>query len=240
MSASIAWVRKAAMTLVGELPIATCVTPCGPQPRSRPSSCASQSVSEPALDMPIFLPLSSSTDLTGESQGTAMPMKGMGGASLQIARTGAPLADSAISGPAPTPMSMLPALIAWTSLLPPVKSEIFTSSPCLAKMPSLSPTLTGRMADAFESALPTLSVVAAKAGAPKMASAARNSAGSPAVERAVMLMRRRALQGCGRPVAGAARISRRGRAAEPADCRLGRDGVASWPSRYARDPGSHR
>src|SRR5665213_3753439 len=96
-----------------------------------------------------------------------MPMKGIGGASLQTAITGAPLAVSAINGPAAIPISMLPAVIAWTSLLPPVKSEIFTSSPCLAKMPSFSPTFTGSIGDALESALPTLSVAAAYAVDPK-------------------------------------------------------------------------
>src|ERR1700722_9837501 len=98
-----------------------------------------------------------------------MPMNGIGATASQMARLGAPFAMSAISVPAPTPISMLPPIMACDILLPPVKSEIFKSSPCLAKMPSLSPTLTGRIGDALASALPTVSVVAADAGDPKSA-----------------------------------------------------------------------
>jgi hypothetical protein len=44
-------------------------TPSAPQPFLRFNSCATQSVSEPAVDTPILLPLSSSTEWIGESYG---------------------------------------------------------------------------------------------------------------------------------------------------------------------------
>ena len=64
---------------------------------------------------------------------------------------------------------MLPATMACDSLLPPVKFEILTSSPCFLKRPSLSATFTGRMGDALASALPTLSGAPAHAADPTMA-----------------------------------------------------------------------
>ena len=50
--------------------------------------------------------------LIGESHGTPMPMNGIGPAVSQIAIIGAPLATSAISVPAPSPMSSAPAAMA--------------------------------------------------------------------------------------------------------------------------------
>ena len=111
------------------LPIATGVTPSGPHPFLLASSFVSQSVSEPALEMPIFLPLSSSTDLIGESHGTPMPRKGNGPANSQTASMGTPLATSAISVPAPSPISRAPAAMAWAILLPPAKSDDFQVEP---------------------------------------------------------------------------------------------------------------
>src|ERR1700761_6256146 len=116
--------------------------------------------------MPIFLPLSSAIEWIGESHGTAMPMNGIGGASSHTAMIGAPLATNAISVPAPTPISMLPATMACDTLLPPVKFAILTSSPCFLNRPSLSATLTGRIGEALASALPTLSVLPANAADP--------------------------------------------------------------------------
>ena len=53
---------------------------------------------------------------------------------------------------------MLPATIACDSLLPPVKSEILSSNPCFLKMPTWSPTWTGRNEVDAASALPTVIV----------------------------------------------------------------------------------
>src|SRR5215813_13723374 len=151
------------MIVVGALPIVTTVMACGLHPFLRARSFASQSVNEPAVDTPILLPLSWSSERIGESHGTPILRNEGGPAVSQIAVMGAPLATNAISVPAPTPISMLPATIACVILLPPVKSTIVRSSPCFLKMPSLSPTLTGIIGSAFGAALPTVSV-AAEAG----------------------------------------------------------------------------
>src|SRR5262249_54026335 len=144
------------MIVVGALPIVTTVMACGLHPFLRARSFASQSVNEPAVDTPILLPLSWSSERIGESHGTPILRNEGGPAVSQIAVMGAPLATSAISVPAPTPISMLPAAIACASLLPPVKSTIVRSSPRFLKMPSLSPTLTGMIGSAFGAALPTV------------------------------------------------------------------------------------
>src|SRR5499433_440389 len=148
------------MIVVGALTIVTTVMACGPHPFLRASSFARQSVNEPALDTPILLPLSRSSERIGESHGTPILRNEGGPAVSQIAVMGAPLATKAISVPAPTPISILPATIACVILLPPVKSTIVRSSPCFLKMPSLSPTLTGMIGSAFGAALPTVSVAA--------------------------------------------------------------------------------
>src|SRR5262245_6777374 len=77
-------------------------------------------------------------------------------------------AANAISVPAPTPISILPATIACVILLPPVKSTIVRSRPCFLKMPSLSPTLTGMIGSAFGAALPTVSIAAVAGVHPAM------------------------------------------------------------------------
>src|SRR6516165_10786291 len=148
------------MIVVGALPIVTTVMACGPHPFLCARSFASQSVNEPAVDTPILLPLSWSSERIGESHGTPILRNEGGPAVSQIAVMGAPLATNAISVPAPTPISILPATIACVILLPPVKSTIVRSSPCFLKMPSLSPTLTGMIGSAFGAALPTVSVAA--------------------------------------------------------------------------------
>src|SRR5215471_14083043 len=151
------------MIVVGALPIVTTVMACGPHPFLRARSFASQSVNEPAVDTPILLPLSWSSERIEESHGTPILRNegGPGGPAVsQIAVMGAPLATNAISVPAPTPISILPATIACVILLPPVKSTIVRSRPCFLKMPSLSPTLTGMIGSAFGAALPTVSVAA--------------------------------------------------------------------------------
>src|SRR5579862_456138 len=94
-----------------------------------------------------------------------MPRKGAGPVLSQTAIIGAPLATNAISVPAPSPISMLPAASACAILLPPPKSMIFKSSPCFLKRPSSSPTLTGMSASEVGEALPTVSAVSAEAGA---------------------------------------------------------------------------
>lgn len=78
----------------------------------RINSFVSQSVSDPAVETPIFLPLRSPIARIGESQGTPMLRNGTVLALSQTASIGAPLATNAISVPAPSPMSMLPAAIA--------------------------------------------------------------------------------------------------------------------------------
>src|SRR5262245_62930268 len=148
------------MIVVGALPIVTTVMACGPHPFLCVRSCASQSVNEAAVDTPILVALSWSSERLGESHGTPILRNEGGPAVSQIAVMGAPLATSAISVPAPTPTSILPATIACVILLPPVKSTIVRSSPCFLKMPSLSPTLTGMIGSAFGAALPTVSVAA--------------------------------------------------------------------------------
>ncbi len=81
----------------------------------------------------------------------------------------------ASSGPAPTPISTLPAAMAWCSLAPPAKSASWTSSPCLAKNPFWTPTSFGTMGIAVGEALPTWSVSAARPGAAASASKAANA-----------------------------------------------------------------
>src|SRR5215467_8870744 len=115
-----------------------------------------QPIGQRAGGRPILLPLSWSSERIGESHGTPILRNEGGPAVSQIAVMGAPLATNAISVPAPTPISMLPATIACVILLPPVKSTIVRSSPCFLKMPSLSPTLTGMIGSAFGAALPTV------------------------------------------------------------------------------------
>src|SRR5262245_39673315 len=148
------------MMVVGALPMVTTVRSCGAHPFFCAKRLASQSVNEPAVETPIFLPLSWSSERIGESQGTPMLRNEGGPAVSQIAIIGAPLATSAISVPAPTPISMLPAVNACAILLPPVKSTIVRSRPCFLKMPSLSPTFTGMIGSAFGAALPTVSEAA--------------------------------------------------------------------------------
>src|SRR5262245_44460980 len=58
------------MIVVGALPIVTTVMACGPHPFLCARSFASQSVNEPAVDTPIRLPLSWSSERIGESDGT--------------------------------------------------------------------------------------------------------------------------------------------------------------------------
>ena len=179
MSASIKWSRNAAVEEEAPLLIVTRAIASAPQPSLRSSSFASQSVSEPAVETPIFLPFSSSFDLMGESHGTPMLKYGMVVALSQTASMGTPFAVNAISVPAPSAISMLPAAMAWIILLPPMKSAILRSIPCFLKKPSWSPTLTTMTVSAVAAALPTMSVVPADAGSDSiaepsaMASAAR-------------------------------------------------------------------
>ena len=93
-----------------------------------------------------------------------MPRNGAGAVLSQIVIIGAPLATKAISVPAPSPISILPATRACAILLPPPKSWIFSVSPCFLKIPSSSPTLTGMIASDVAFALPTESVVSADEG----------------------------------------------------------------------------
>src|SRR5262249_59394948 len=88
--------------------IVPAVTPFGPHPCVRASSLVSQSVSEPEVETPIFLPLSSASERIGESSGKPTPRKGAGPAVSQTASIGAPLATKAISEPGPSPWSIEP------------------------------------------------------------------------------------------------------------------------------------
>src|SRR6185312_14517909 len=144
--------------------MATVVTPFSPQPFLRASWRADQSLNEPEFETPIFLPLRSSIVLIGESQGTPTARKGAGPVVSQTAIIGAPLATNAISLPAPSPISTLPAATACAILLPPPSSTIFRSSPCFLKMPSSLPTFTGMIASDVGDALPTIRVLSAIAG----------------------------------------------------------------------------
>ena len=71
-----------------------------------------RSDSDPALETPMFLPLSCSIVWIGESQGTPMPRNGSGPVDSHMPIIGAPLATSAISVPAPSPISRAPAAMA--------------------------------------------------------------------------------------------------------------------------------
>src|ERR1700730_14528229 len=103
------------MIAVGALPMVTTVRSCGAHPFLRARSFASQSVNEPAVDTPILLPLSCSSERIGESHGTPILRNEGGPAASQIAVMGAPLATNAISVPAPTPISILPGAIAFVA-----------------------------------------------------------------------------------------------------------------------------
>src|SRR2546430_15876056 len=116
------------MIAAGALPIVSTVIACGPHRFLRARSFASQSVNEPAVDTPILLPLSWSSERIGESHGTPILRKDGGPAVSQIAVMGAPLATNAISVPAPTPISILPATNACVLLLPPGESTVAKAS----------------------------------------------------------------------------------------------------------------
>ena len=118
-------------------PIATVLRAAASQPSWMARRFASQSVSEPAVETPIVFPLRSARLFAGEFSRTPTPRNGKVEAVSQIAIIGAPFAIYAISVPAPSPISIAPAVSACTIFAPPVKSTILRSSPCFWKMPTL-------------------------------------------------------------------------------------------------------
>ena len=96
------------------------------------------------------------------------------------ALAGTPLAGKAMPGPLPKPISMLSETRPCCMRASPAKPVTTSSSPCLAKMPTSSPTSIGVKVQANGTALPIRSLsaagaLAAKAAAKKGTSASTNA-----------------------------------------------------------------
>src|SRR5580693_9493088 len=158
-------------------PSATGVMPVEPQPSCRDSSRTSQSLSEPLVVTPIFLPLRSSGFWMSGAAPTIKPMLNGSLASAPTALAGTPLAKNPMAGPEPRPKSTAFATIPCCNFASPAKMTVSTSRSCFAQMPSAVPISTGAKANGWLTDLPTRTVSAAAAAdaAPK-ASDSNNAA----------------------------------------------------------------
>src|SRR5580704_5274693 len=158
-------------------PSATGVILAEPQPSCRDSSCTSQSLSEPAVVTPIFLPLRSSGLRMSGATPTIKPMLSGSLASAPTALAGTPLARNPMAGPEPRPKSTEFATIPCCNLASPAKITVSTSRSCFAQMPSAAPISTGAKENGWLTDLPTrtLSAAAAADVAPTV-SASNNTA----------------------------------------------------------------
>ena len=171
----------------------TAVIPSLPQPSCREISSTSQLVIEPTVEMPTFLPLRSSADLTSPSlRATSAKISG-GPAMAAMPLTGEPLTMKARPGPEPKPTSMLSAAIACCTLASPPKLATCRSRPLRLKMPVWLPTSTGTKENAVRPALPTRNTSAwAESGKPNASATSpakpsnRPRAARPALARPIM------------------------------------------------------